>query len=280
MSTIPNPNVETKTIPDVPVRSWSQFSLYMKCPQLFKYQYIDRVVPRKESIALKIGNALHEGHEYLSGKKIETGEVIEFKYLKSFVEKYWEANPLKDSDSNLSEDLLEKNNALRYMETYYNFFKANEITPKHTEKDVIWHPPGASFAIRGIIDRIDQENTLVDLKTTGKSPPKSRKTGNIYIPKQSGYDIQLDIYAILMREALDIDVSGAYLEYVVKSKNCKVVKVKHEIREDRLKSAMQLMENIEENIQKGVFTKNRLSQYCGDYCSMWEQCTGIQTLEV
>ena len=262
-----------------PIRSWSQYSTYMKCPQLFFYQYIERSVPRTDSIPLYAGTTVLHGHEEMCKKKIK-GEDFTFEEILKLINTFWEKKS-ETFSSKLTEFFLEKRKLKGYMEAYYHYFINNDITPLFTEKDLMWEPEGYNFAIRGIIDRIDTDNSLVDLKTSKKSPPFNKAKGSFYLDKKTGYDLQLDIYVMLMRNVLNIEPSKAKLEFIVKTKTPKVVPIEMDISEEKLSSTLDLLANLEESIQKGIFPKNRLSTYCGEkWCAKWEECTGLKKIEV
>ena len=56
-----------------PIRSWSQFSLYMRCPELYRARYVDKELPRASSMNMHIGNCVHHAHEVMSEAKRSSG---------------------------------------------------------------------------------------------------------------------------------------------------------------------------------------------------------------
>jgi len=258
-----------------PLRSWSQFSMYMRCPELYRAVYIDRTIKRQANVKMYVGSAVHAAHEALCIARIAGEEPTEDIAIKA-AESYWN-NGLSKLNENMTTLALERNTMLKVTKVYSKFFIDSDIAPTHTEQNVLWYPKGYPFGVRMIIDRIDKGGILVDLKTSAKSPPKNRVTKEHYILHKSGYDLQLDIYLWGMREVLNINPTQARLEVVVKSKTPKVVKVNHRVDSSRMNSVLDLMANLEENIQKGNFLKNRLSDYCSEnMCANWEPCTGLK----
>lgn len=273
---IDDANVISNENASKPLRSWSQFSLYMRCPELFRVTYVDRTLPRNPNAKMHAGSAVHFAHEKLSLEKRDNGKILELGDVLSHAEKYWDngKNTLSESPMDLA---LERAKMLSTTEAYYNYFISSDINPTHIEENVVVYPKGYPFGIRGIIDRIDEGNVLVDLKTSAKSPPKSRATGKHYLQQGTGYDMQLDTYVLLMRDGLNLNPKKAFLEFAVKGKVPKVVKVEHEIRKDRLESILDLFANLEEAIQLGNFPKNRLNTFCSErFCDHWVNCTGIK----
>jgi hypothetical protein len=271
-----NLNDEVHVEEKKPIRSWSQFSLYMRCPELYRATYIDKEIKRVGNLKMHVGSAVHYAHEKLCENRMAGNEDLTLEETKAAAEKYWHDGLEKIPEENITTLSLERSTMLKSTEAYYKFFSKSEIAPLHVEQNVLWYPEGYPFGVRMIIDRIDKGGKLVDLKTSGKTPPKSRKTGKHYIQNGMGYDMQLDLYLLGMRNVLNIEPTSASLEVVVKSKMPKVVRVEHEVNEDRLKSIMDLMANLEEGIQAGNFPKNRLGTFCSSYmCENWEPCTGI-----
>lgn len=270
---------DTNTISDEnankPIRSWSQFSTYMRCPEMYRVKYVDKTLPRSSNSNMHAGSAVHMAHEKLSEEKRDNGTIMALEDVIAHAEKYWDDG--KDAlDEPPMELALTRAKMVNCVESYYHYFVSNDINPTHIEESVIIYPKGYPFGLRGIIDRIDEGNVLVDLKTSSKSPPKSKATGAYYLQQGTGYDMQLDTYILLMREGLNLDPRRASLEFVVKSKVPKVVRVEHDIRDDRVDSILDLMANLEESIQKGNFPKNRLGTFCSPrMCENWVPCTGI-----
>jgi len=257
---------------DKPVRSWSQFSTYMRCPSMYKALYIDKSIPRSKSSSALLGSTIHFAHEKLAEFK-KNGRLLTLEDALLFAEGYWESQ--EDSLDDKENGPRTKAEIKRLTEAYYDFFVKQDIEPKVTEQNLLWFPKGHDFGIRGIVDRIDSDDSVIDLKTSKKSPSKSKKTSNYVVDIRSGYRMQLDIYILLAR-ANNYDPPSAGLEVVVKTKNPKVIAVDYPINEDVLKSTMDLMAHLNENIVAGNFPKNRLGNFCSPtWCKNWLPCTGI-----
>lgn len=256
-----------------PIRSWSQFSTYMRCPQMYKAVYIDKSIPRTKTSPALLGSTVHFAHEKLAEFK-KNGRVLDLDEAILFAEGYWDAQ--EEALDDLINAPVTKAQIIPLVTTYYDYFVKEDIAPKETEKDLLWFPKGYSFGLRGIVDRIDVDDSIIDLKTSKKTPSRSPKSGNHYVDIRSGYRLQLDTYIMLAR-ANGYDPKRAGLEVVVKNKRPKVVPVDYPVNEDFLKSTMDLMAELNENITAGHFPKNRLGNFCSPgYCKNWEACTGIK----
>jgi hypothetical protein len=256
--------------------SISRFLQYMRCPALYKALYIDKSVPRTFNIHAHVGSTVHMAHEVLCNHWIENEqEVMSLDKVKEKAKEYW------DSKANDSTELLEvvleqERISVNLIETYFKFFEKEDIRPKYVEERVIWYPEGYDFGLQGIIDRIDEDGHVCDLKTSSKSPPRSKATKKYYVPRSMGYDLQMDTYFMLAREGLNIDVPGGSFEYIVKNKNPKVVKVDYPIDNLHIESTLDLMAKLHASIKQGNFPPNRLGTFCSpSSCANWHPCTGL-----
>ena len=66
-----------------PLRSFSQYSMYMRCPQLYKATYIDKSIKRSGNIKMHLGSSLHYAHETLCNLKLSGEELTEEKALEN-----------------------------------------------------------------------------------------------------------------------------------------------------------------------------------------------------
>jgi RecB family exonuclease len=255
--------------------SISRFLTYMRCPALFKAIYVDKSIPRTFNIHAHVGSTVHAAHEFMCAQVIKSEGIPSLKDVQAYAKDYWDSKADEVPDL-LEEILAQEQLSVRLIETYFKFFEKADIKPKFTEERVFWYPEGYNFGLQGIIDRIDMDGHVCDLKTSGKTPPKSRATGKYYVPRNTGYDLQMDTYFMLAREGLNIDVPGGSFEYIVKTKTPKVVKVNYDISELHMNSTLDLMANLHDAIQKGNFPPNRLGPFCSPTsCANWHPCTGL-----
>ena len=257
------------------IMSISRFLQYMRCPALFKAIYIDKSIPRSFNIYAHVGSTVHTAHEVMCNYLIDHEKIADLTYVKDKAKIYWESKLDRVTDT--VEVMMEQEKmANRLIDTYYTFFQKQEMKHKYVEERILWYPPGYDFALQGIVDRIDEDGHICDLKTSGKSPPRSKATGKYYVPRSSGYDLQMNTYFMLAREGLNIDVPGGSFEYVVKNKTPKVVKVTYELNQAHLDSTLDMMARIYDSIQKGNFPPNRLGTFCSPTsCANWHPCTGL-----
>lgn len=154
--------------------SVSQVQAYLACPLKYRFQYIDKL-PRPWRVgAMAFGLSIHSAVEWYHRQKL-AGITPDYSAVLQIFDADWYAQnlePLVFSDRESNEGLREKGRALLEL---YLADRALGPLPTAVEQpfEVELHDPetGEAFAVlfRGIIDLIEQDGTLVDLKTAGRS---------------------------------------------------------------------------------------------------------------
>lgn len=259
--------------PDLPtgVMSPSQFDTYRKCPRLYEYRYVKKIIS-PPGVAMIKGTAVHRGAEVTHKNTIATGNLMSlaeatqavsdsFDEKKEGIEDWEEENP----------DHI-KDKALSAFRVYYAEAvpKIHPVKAEHTFAAKIGTVP-----FRGVIDLVDSvqeeaftkegERPMVevvsDLKVTGMRWPEQKI-------RQSS---QLTFYA--------------YVEKTFRVRYDFILEQKSGIKYDGIRSVRTthdfklLIEDVEETsslIKKGVFPRcdgtgwNCTPKFCGYY----ERCKG------
>jgi len=249
-----------------PVRSFSQTTTLMKCPKQYEYIYIKRA-PRRSSAAMFVGSTCHKSQEIFMKSRLAGKDISEEDLLKA-TEEFWDAG-VKQINIKETENIgLLKLQAMNLSKLRYPDLL--EINPKFVEEDIVVFPDKYSFGIRGIVDLVDANNELRDLKTSAQSPPS--KYG---LRPMQGHDLQLALYAYLLRELHDIDPPKVWIDYMVKTKVPKVVSVEVNIDDKIIDHILKCMEENEEVIHLGLFPRNRMALGCSKKaCAFWDDCVG------
>ena len=252
-----------------PMRSISQFLQYLRCPKQFKYVYVDKR-PRQTSGAMHLGSTCHKMVEYFH-TEVLAGNVPECIDVLRIGEAYWEANVGNIMFQPREADpAVLKQTSLDLFEIYYPTLKT--IKPKYTEEDMVIDSPDLPFLLRGIVDLVTADNELIDLKTSGKTPPKSKEVAGEYTLIK-GHELQLYTYALILQESKGITITDASIHYLVKSKVPKVVPVSLKIEPKNIEEIKEFMICINEAIVAGVFPPNRVGFACGKAsCAYWKDC--------
>lgn len=157
----------------LPVVSVSQVQTYLACPLKYRFQYVDKIPRPWRIAAMAFGSSIHAAVEWfhrerLAGQKPALAEV-----LKVFDADWYAQNvePLVFSQRESKEALAEKGRAM--LQLYVE--SANGAMPvaieQFFETDLVDPETGEVFDVRlrGVVDLVEEGDTLVDLKTAGRT---------------------------------------------------------------------------------------------------------------
>src|SRR2546427_6408852 len=155
------------------VISVSQVNCYLACPLKYRFQYVDKIPRPWRAAAMAFGSSVHAAVEWfhkerLAGRSPELTEV-----LKVFDADWYAQNvePLVFSERESKDSLAEKGRAM--LELYVE--SANGTKPVAVEQffelDLSDPETGEVLDVhlRGVIDLVEEGETLVDLKTAGRT---------------------------------------------------------------------------------------------------------------
>jgi len=177
----------------------SQINCYLECPLKYYFVYIEnRILPINDYIFL--GSVFHSAAEYYFQEKIK-GKSPDAVQCRDFLDAafYSQQQEEKVIWSRPAEKVREI--GLAFIEAF-----AVEIGPKcrpmMVEQEIIAEVPGSDLKLKGIIDLIEEDFTLVDLKTS------SRKWNGT-----SGYRArQMYFYKFLFEQSFSSTVSKLRFE--------------------------------------------------------------------
>ena len=155
------------------VISVSQVNTYLGCPLKYRFQYIDKIPRPWRVAAMAFGTSVHAAVEWfhkerLAGRAVEMAEV-----LKVFDADWYAQNvePLVYSERESKDSLAEKGRAMLqlYVESVNGTMPVAVEQP--FELDLADPETGEllDVRIRGIIDLVEADQTLVDLKTASRT---------------------------------------------------------------------------------------------------------------
>jgi putative RecB family exonuclease len=153
--------------------SVSQVNAYLACPLKYRFQYVDKIPRPWRAAAMAFGTSVHAAVEWfykerLAGRKADMADV-----LKVFDADWYAQNvePLVFSERESKDSLAEKGRAM--LQLYVD--SVNATMPVAVEQpfelDLADPETGEllDVRIRGIIDLVEADQTLVDLKTAGRT---------------------------------------------------------------------------------------------------------------
>jgi putative RecB family exonuclease len=154
--------------------SVSQVNAYLACPLKYRFQYVDHIEKPWRAAALAFGSSVHAAVEWFHTQR-QFGKVPDVTEVLKIFDADWYAQnlePLVFSDRESKDGLLQKG---REMLQLYVTEQAEWPIPAAVEQsfEVDLHDPETGEVLdvrfRGFIDLIEQDGTVVDLKTAGRS---------------------------------------------------------------------------------------------------------------
>jgi putative RecB family exonuclease len=146
---------------------------YLGCPLKYRFQYIDEIPPPWRAAALAFGSSIHAAVEWfhtarLDGKTPTAEEVIAIFDADWFAQNL---EPLVFSDKDSKEVLTEKGREMIRVYVAESNGKLPKFIEQRFEIDLVDPSTGEAFDIRlrGIIDLVEEDDLLVDLKTAART---------------------------------------------------------------------------------------------------------------
>ena len=153
--------------------SVSQVNAYLACPLKYRFQYVDKIPRPWRVAAMAFGSSVHAAVEWfhrerLAGRQPELAAV-----LKVFDADWYAQNvePLVFSERESKDTLAEKGRAM--LQIYVESLNGTKpvAVEQPFELDLADPETGEVFDVRlrGVIDLVEEDQTLVDLKTAGRT---------------------------------------------------------------------------------------------------------------
>ena len=244
--------------------SASRLSAFHQCRLKFFFRYVLGLVKPKTA-ALHVGSTIHLVLKHWNKLRWK-GEASTLKQLHDFFTDAWaEEQEKAPVEWELGEEDEAKKCSFRLLETYIRegpipSDEKPEAVEVNVEADLSQH--GLPNLV-GIIDLVRSGGTIVDFKTSGKSPD----------PQMVGFlnDIQLSCYGVIYRESTGKKEAGLQLHHLVKTKVPKVVITDmppvSEVQKSRL---FRIMESYVNGLTSGDFVPSPGFQ-CSS-CEFFNEC--------
>jgi putative RecB family exonuclease len=155
------------------VLSVSQINAYLGCALKYRFQYVDKIPRPWRVAAMAFGTSVHAAVEWFHRERLAGGSPELMEVLKVFEADWYAQNtePLVFFASESKDSLAEKAKAM--LQLYVE--SANGVKPAAVEQpfelDLADPETGEVLEVRlrGIIDLVEEGETLVDLKTAGRT---------------------------------------------------------------------------------------------------------------
>jgi putative RecB family exonuclease len=155
------------------VISVSQVNAYLGCPLKYRFQYVDKIPRPWRVAAMAFGSSVHAAVEWFHKERL-AGRAPELTDVLNVFDADWFAQntePLVFSERESKDSLAEKGRAM--LQLYVE--SANGVKPVAVEQwfelDLADPETGEVLEVRlrGVIDLVEEGETLVDLKTAGRT---------------------------------------------------------------------------------------------------------------
>ncbi len=246
--------------------SYSQISLFQKCPLSYRFRYIEKR-PSKPSPHLSFGTTIHRVLSRFYNEY--DGQFPNFSLLESLLDKNW----VSEGYTSLEEELQWKKNALIALR---NFYKNTDLSKKLPLEFEEWFEiPFPDFTLVGKIDRVDRTNNgrlhVIDYKTSGK----------LQSYDQVKKDLQLAIYYFACRYKYKEDPEKVSLYFLTQDEIVSAELTEVEIQE-AVNNILETYQHISRAIDENSFNANvsKLCNYCDylEFCPAANRTTQVQSL--
>lgn len=153
--------------------SVSQLQTYLGCPLKYRFQYIDRIPRPWRAAALAFGTSVHAGVEWFEKERLAGRSPHLSAVLAQFDADWYAQNvePLVFSDKDSQESLREKGHKLLQLYVEQVNGRQPVAVEQGFELELVDPETGEllELKLRGFIDLVEADDTLVELKTAARN---------------------------------------------------------------------------------------------------------------
>ncbi|MEM4626443.1 MAG: PD-(D/E)XK nuclease family protein [Candidatus Bilamarchaeaceae archaeon] len=242
----------------------SSINTYIECSAKFYFQNIEQVqVPNKPALAF--GASIHKALETNFKQKVATRKDLPLEEVKEVF-----SDTLDNEFQNVEPNDFEekpgayKDSGIELVEKYQKEH-AYRIFPKYAEQKISVKFKGIDYGLTGTIDLVDEDNVLIDHKTTSRQVTK--------VPQ--AYQIQVGgAYPFLLKTLTKEPVNGIRVDFLIrkgaKTTYTQILPVKIDYDE---RYFFNVFLDVTTGIKNGVFIPNRSHMYCSKrFCQYWSVC--------
>ena len=155
------------------VLSISQVNAYLGCPLKYRFQYVDKIPRPWRGAAMAFGTSVHTAVEWFHKERL-AGRSPEIAYVLQIFDADWyaqNAEPLVFPERDSKDSLAEKGRAMLQLYVESSSGVKPVAVEQPFELDLTDPETGEvlDVRLRGIIDLVEEGETLVDLKTAGRT---------------------------------------------------------------------------------------------------------------
>jgi putative RecB family exonuclease len=232
------------------VLSASQLSVYLGCPLKYRFQYVDRIPRPWRVAAMAFGSSVHAAVEWFL-KERQAGRSPSPDQVERIFEGDWYAQnlePLVFSERESKDGLLEKGKAMLRLYITESLERAPPLAVEQSFQ-VSLHDPETGevldLALRGYVDLVEEDGTVVDLKTASRS----LEAGGLE------RHLQLSCYALAVLHLTGV-IPKLRLDILYTTSRPRLERLSTERSVAELSWTAQLIRQVSDSIQAGQFYPN------------------------
>ncbi len=239
--------------------SVSQIKMFLRCPLQYQFRYIDGLkIPPTGSLTL--GKSIHSALEANYSQKITSKQDLPAEKVLDLFSDRWEQE-VKETVFDMDEKAgTVKDDGVKMVTAYHGQISPT-IQPRLVEHEFNLIFANVSYTLKGIIDLVDVEGTIIDHKT-------SKRSMN---PEDVGSDIQLTCYALAYRTLFGVPEKELRFDVMVKTKVPKLQQIPTTRTQDDIRRFLKVLGFVSKAIQSGTLYPCENKQTCS-WCGYRELC--------
>ena len=239
--------------------SVSQIKMFLRCPLQYKFRYLDGLkIPPTGSLSL--GKSVHAALEANYSQKIATKQDLPAEKVLDLFSDRWEKEAVETVFDEDEKAGVVKDTGVKMVTVYHEQISPT-IQPRLVEHEFNLSFENVSYTLKGIIDLVDVEGTIIDHKTSKRS----------MIPEDVGSDIQLTCYALAYRSLFSVSEKGLRFDVMVKTKVPKLQQIPTTRSQEDIQRFLKIMGFVSKAIQSGTLYPCENKQTCS-WCGYRALC--------
>ena len=247
--------------------SFSQLRTFLNCPKQYEFSYIDKIKLPPRGAMIR-GKSIHTQREQSMVNKMTEGVPLPLEQVQQIaaeeVEKGFSGEVALEEGETKEQVKGETKDAAIRLTTLDRATHQERIVPVSVEDRTLIEIPGLSRSVLTIMDLVDDQRFVRDLKTSSRSPSKEGIERND----------QLNVYAIAYEAKHGEPPAGTALDYLIDTKTPKTETL--EAKPDAIDKEITIarMGKAIEAIETGIFPPAP-SDWWGcsaKWCGYWDRC--------
>jgi CRISPR/Cas system-associated exonuclease Cas4 (RecB family) len=252
--------------------SISQLTTYLQCPRQYFYQYVQAIPWKTIPAAVAFGDVAHRAIEAIN-RSLMDGNVIDKNEAISTFTEGWsskvDTEPIVWKTPDENGDLVVKGREL--ISIYYDSFSTNKVRDVELEFRLPILDPATGLFIEshdvvGKIDAISEVGTIIEIKTSSKTPAQIDIDTNL----------QLTLYSYAYRMLYGQPEDKLMVISLIKTKEAQIACLNTTRTEASYTRLFKLIENVLKSIDSGLFYTNPLNIWGCKSCQYLAECEADQ----